>query len=395
MADVKNFSLAGVGTKLQLGKGGAKLVQTGDAFAFRNNSEASLTTVEVAIPTTTFHATNKQYVDGKLAALSSSRISDNKTAPTAMVATDAVTGKVTIDAKGTTDLATRVATFESGVAADTSATIGNTVAGEVIIKATSANASANLHLQAQGPTGAVIVGEAGTNALMIADDNASMTLAGGDSATGVGGDLIMRGGDGLTGSGNVLVATGTGTTHTRFTTNANATAYTEIAVGQTEVTYSVAGSEPNVSIVFAPKGTGGLSVSGNKVSNVAAGIVGTDAVNLAQLQAVSVDNKVGSLQTREITISTASMDIGLPIRGHIRRVMLKITTGYSAGTQLTVGRAGFLDELVDSNSIDETTVGLYDLNISHKYSVEVQLRATITGGPAAGAATLVVEYIQG
>jgi hypothetical protein len=169
----------------------------------------------------------------------------------------------------------------------------------------------------------------------------------------------------------------------------------QMTVGVGSVAIGVVSAEDNANLVLAPQGTGSVAVNGAKITNVAPGVALTDAATVGQLASAGVENKVGSLQTREITISTASMDIGLPIRGHIRRVMLKVTTPYSAGAQLTVGRAGFLDEIVDSNMIDESTVGLYDLNISQKYAVEVQLVATITGGPAAGAATLVVEYIQG
>lgn len=401
MADIKNFSLVGVGSKLQFGKAGAKLVQADGVFAFKTANEANRANVEVAIPTTTYHATNKEYVDGKvnilqteLDNLSSSRIVDSKTATTAMVATDEASGKVTIDAKGVEAGATRVATFESGTDADTSVTFTNAVAGEVKIQAFSATEEdANLHLEPQG-NGHVIIGEAGANTLMVADDDASMTLAGGDSQT-IGGDLILRGGNGLEQSGDVIIETGNGQTHTRFITDVDATTGVNIVAGAGEITMSAVGSDDDVAIVLAPQGAGAVEVSGAKIINVAPGVALTDAATVGQLASAGVENKVGSLQTREITISTATMDIGKPIRGHIRRVMLKVTTPYSAGAQLTVGRAGFLDEIVDSNVIDESMVGVYDLNISQKYAVEVQLVATITGGPAAGAATLVVEYIQG
>ena len=401
MADIKNFSLVGVGPKLQFGKAGAKLVQSEGVFAFKTANEQARANVEVAVPTTSFHATTKDYVDTavdglqtELDNLSSSRIVDSKTVTTAMVATDEATGKVTIDAKGVADNATRVATFESGVAADTSMTISNAVAGEVKIQAVSTEEDANLHLEPQG-NGHVIIGESGASSMMAADDESDLTLAGGLSAAGTGGDLILRGGAGATGSGDVIIQTGNEATHTRFITNAGATAGANITVGTGSVAFGVVGPEDDVNVVLAPQGAGVVAVNGAKIQNVAPGVLSTDAATVGQLANAGVENKVGSLQTREITITTASMDIGAPIRGHIRRVMLKVTAPYSAGAQVTVGRAGFPDEIVDSNQIDESTVGIYDLNISQKYAVEVQLVATITGGPAAGAATLVIEYIQG
>lgn len=402
MADIKNFSLVGVGPKLQFGKAGSKLVQSEGVFAFKNAAETARVNVEVAVPTTDFHAATKQYVDGlttglqtELNNLSSSRIVDKKTGTTTMVATDETTGKVTIDAKGVNDLATNVATFESGADANTSMTVSNAVAGEVKLQATSTEENANLHLEPQGD-GHVVIGQSGANSEMVADDDSSLTLAGGASATAPrGGDLILRGGQGTTGSGDVLINTGLDTTHTRFVTAEGSNSSMQMSVGAGSVSIGVVSASDNANLVLAPQGTGSVAVNGAKITNVAPGVAPTDAVNMSQLTSSGVENKVGSLQTREITISTATMDIGAPIRGHIRRVMLKITTAYSAGAQLTVGRAGFLDEIVDSNMIDETAVGVYELNISQKYAVEVQLVATISGGPAAGAATLVVEYIQG
>jgi hypothetical protein len=402
MADIKNFSLVGVGPKVQFGKAGSKLVQEENGvLSFKTANEQNRANVEVAVPTTSFHATTKQYVDSavdglqtELDNLSSSRIVDSKTATTAMVATDEATGKVTIDAKGVAGNATRVATFESGTAADTSMTISNAVAGEVKLQATSSEDNANLHLQPKGD-GHVVIGESGTSSMMAADDESNLTLAGGFSAAGVGGDLILRGGAGATGSGDVMIQTGNEQTHTRFITNAGATAGANITVGTGSVAFGVVGPETDVNVVLAPQGAGVVAVNGAKIQNLAPGVAQTDAVTVGQLTTAGVENKVGSLQTREITISTATMNIGAPIRGHIRRVMLKVTTPYSEGAQLTVGRSGFLDEIVDSNQIDETAAGVYDLNISHKYAVEVQLVATITGGPSSGAAVLVVEYIQG
>ncbi len=97
MADIKNFNLVGASTKLQFGKGGAKLVQSENTFAFRTADELSLTNVDVATPTSDNHAATKAFVEGLLT--SSSRIVDNAITTTAMVATDEVNGYVTVNAR--------------------------------------------------------------------------------------------------------------------------------------------------------------------------------------------------------------------------------------------------------------------------------------------------------
>lgn len=337
-------------------------------------------------------------LSNSIANISSARIVDNKTAPTAMVATDESAGVVTIEAKGIDDLSTRVATFVSGPNANVSGLFSNMTAGEFTFAINSDEDNVNLRLNAKGPLGEVIIGETGATSEMKADDDSNFIIAGGDSATAVGGDLVLRGGNGALGSGDVLIQTGNGNTHTNFVATTGSTSQGRLVSGTTSFTYSTGGSEANIDLVLAPKGTGKIDANSSVISNVANGVADNDAVNVSQLNAVvgdaGVSNKVGSLQTREITLSTGSMDIGSTIKGLVRRVMVKITTAYSAGTQLTVGTAAVPDELVDANMIDETSVGLYDMNVSINYAVDTQLKVSVTGGPAAGAAVLVVEYIQ-
>jgi hypothetical protein len=332
-----------------------------------------------------------------IANLSSTRIVDNKTTPTSMVATDESVGVVTIDAKGVSDLATRVATFASGPNADTSGVFSNLTAGEFTFSIDSLEDNVNLRLNAKGPLGEVIIGETGSTSEIVADRDANLIVAGGDSDT-VGGDLVLRGGNGTLGSGDVIIQTGAGNTHTNFIMTTGSTSQGKLISGTTSFTYSTGGSEVDIDLILAPKGAGKISANSTTIVNVANGVAPTDAVNVSQLASVvgdaGVANKVGSLQTREITLSTATMNIGEVIKGLVRRVMVKVTTAYSAGAQLTVGRVGAVDELVDANMIDETSVGLYDMNVSTNYATDTQLLVTVTGGPAAGAAVLVIEYIQ-
>lgn len=343
-------------------------------------------------------ATALTELSGTIANLSSARIVDDKDAPTAMVATDETSGVVTIDAKGLEGLATRVATFASSEDANVSGLFSNLTAGEFTFSVISDEDNVNLRLNAKGPDGQVIIGESGATSEIIADRDSNLIVSGGDSDA-VGGDLVLRGGNGALGSGDVIIQTGTGNTHTNFVVTPGSTSQGRLISGTTSFTYSTGGQEANIDLVLAPKGTGKIDANSAVVSNVADGVADNDAVNVSQLNAVvgdaGVANKVGSLQTREITLSTASMNIGTVIKGLVRRVMVKVTTPYSVGTQLTVGTAATADELVDANMIDETAIGLYDMNVSTTYATDTQLTVTVTGGPSAGAAILVIEYIQG
>lgn len=336
---------------------------------------------------------------GSVANMSSARIVDNKNAPTSMVATDETSGAVTIDAKGVNDLATRVAAFTSGALADTSGVYSNATAGEFKFAVESTNDNANLRLAAKGPLGEVIIGDSSSTSQIVADTDSDLILAGGESAD-IGGDLILRGGLGTNGAGKVIIQTGEGFNHTNFVSPLGSTSQGVLTSGTTSFTIGTTGLADNIDLVLAPKGTGSVSVGNAVISHVAAGVADQDAVNVKQLTdniaAVTAvaGNKVGSLQTREIDVTTSTMNIGAVVKGMVRRVMVKITTPYSVGAQLTIGHAGAASELVDANMVDETAVGVYEINAGFNYATDTQLVVTVTGSPAAGAATLVVEYVQ-
>lgn len=336
---------------------------------------------------------------GSVANMSSARIVDNKNAPTSMVATDETSGAVTIDAKGVNDLATRVAAFTSGALADTSGVYSNATAGEFKFAVESTNDNANLRLAAKGPLGEVIIGDSSSTSQIVADTDSDLILAGGESAD-IGGDLILRGGLGTNGAGKVIIQTGEGFNHTNFVSPLGSTSQGVLTSGTTSFTIGTTGLADNIDLVLAPKGTGSVSVGNAVISHVAAGVADQDAVNVKQLTdniaAVTAvaGNKVGSLQTREIDVTTSTMNIGAVVKGMVRRVMVKITTPYSVGAQLTIGHDGAASELVDANMVDETAVGVYEINAGFNYATDTQLVVTVTGSPAAGAATLVVEYVQ-
>jgi len=389
MAEIKNFSLAGVSSTVQFGKRGPKLVQANDAFSFKTAADDALTNVSVAEPTYSTHAATKSYVDSVLTGMDQSHIVS--TDGTVKVDTEGTPGKVTVAASnGTAN--TLVATFQSGSSANSNVLVDNSFAGKILFQAASDSASdVNVHIAPKG-AGELLVGAAGSDGVIQADDGMSLTIAGGDNLAGTGGNLLIRAGSGTTSDGTVRVVNSQAHSIADFVGGSSSATTLVVTAGATDVSIESAGSSPNVDIVISPKGAGVVNVSTSLVSNVLDPIADQDA---ATKNYVDVTSKVGSIQTREITLSTATNTVGLPIKGKVRRVMLKITQAYNNGAQITVGTDATPDLLVSSNDIDESTVGQYDLNNSTDFASSTQLKVFVTGGPSTGAATLVVEYIQG
>lgn len=400
------FSSAGVS------QAGAGLSKTGTTFDVNagNGIEIVSDNVEVKIDGTTL---TKSASGLKVADATIQRITDlengvatlDKTqieaADGTKVDTDTVAGKVTIDAAGK-----RVATFQSGTNAIADVVFDNADATKIVFgpQTTAGTEQVDLHLIPQGNGGAVYIGDADTDGVIQADVGQNLTLAGGDDVAGQGGNLVLRSGAGATANdaGSVEIQNGAGNTLVSFSSPSDSTAAYNFTAGTTSATMQAVGSEANVDLVMQPKGTGKFSVSNAIVADVATPVVGTDGVNkdyvdtaIETISTTVQQNLIGSLQTREIAVSTATTNIGAMIKGRVRRAMLQITTPYSAGTQLTIGTAATPDLILDAATIDETTVGLYDLNVSVNFSTDTQLRVFVNGGPASGAAILVIEYIQG
>lgn len=102
--------------------------------------------------------------------------------------------------------------------------------------------------------------------------------------------------------------------------------------------------------------------------------------------------KIGRVQN----VTTSSTNIGSPVpaASTVLSVTVDVTSAYNAGSTLSIGRTGAVDEISLADEIDLETAGIYKIELRHLYSSATQLLATITGATA-GAATIAVEYVAG
>lgn len=311
------------------------------------------------------------------------------------VDTDAVAGQVTIDVS-TGTAASRVATFKTGAGTTTSVIFDNAVEADTfVIQADGTVDDVSIHLAPKG-AGEVIIGELGVPGVVQADDGQTLTLAGGDNAAGAGGDLVLRAGAGSTTDGAVIIASPSNVPVARFAGATDSTAALDVVAGTTDVTVSAAGDEANIDLILSGKGTGTVALNFSKLTQVADPTTAQDAATKNYVDnAVSTGaSKVGSIQTRTVTLAQATANVAGVVKGRVRRVMINVTTAYSAGATFTIGTGASVDQIVADVDFDESTVGTYEINTNVDYAVDTQLVVTVNGSPTVGAATIVIEYVQ-
>ena len=284
---------------------------------------------------------------------------------------------------------TLVGEIVAGVDTNTIFQIDMATADEVRIEADGTSDDVDIRLVPKGD-GQVYIGDVGDGVIQ-AEDGFSLTLAGGDNASGAGGSLILKGGDGTT-DGIVDVQDGSGASVAKFSGSAGATAFTGFVNGTSSVSMVADGTADDISIVLDPKGTGTVDVSSARVVNVAAPTAGTDAANKAY---VDTNLAGGYVKTAvvDITESTGAVSLG-SIKGTVLRVKVYVTTAFSTGASITVGTAADSTALAPSSNVDETATGLYLVETMSSYGSTTELVAAVTAGSGStGTGKVVIEYL--
>ena len=292
---------------------------------------------------------------------------------------------------------TKVGEIVGGEDTDSAFKIDVGTAGEVRLEAASSSATdVDIRLVPQG-SGHVYIGETGAG-IMQAEDGFDLTIAGGDAADGAAGDLILRGGNGET-QGKVRITDGAGSDVMTFEGTASATSYVKATNGSGSATLGVEGSATNADLVLVPKGTGNVSVSNARVVNVATPTASSDAATKGYVDTSVATAISGALLTRvaQVTEQTGTVNLGQVMTGTVVRVRVVVTNAFSAGAKITVGRDGTEDdlaELADDSMIDESTMGVYTIDVAKTYTA-TQLVVSVTAGSGTeGAAQVIVEYVN-
>jgi len=102
----------------------------------------------------------------------------------------------------------------------------------------------------------------------------------------------------------------------------------------------------------------------------------------------------GVESTRQVTLGTSDVNIGaiLPANSRITAVKVVVTSAYTSGAEIVIGRTSATSELASADEIDAQSTGIYQIDTMHLYGSATQLLATITGA-SAGAGYVIVTYV--
>ena len=313
---------------------------------------------------------------------------------------------------------------QSNINDNTKVLISNT-SGEVKLTSVDPDdntANVNLVLESQGTGGRVIIRDnSGGSSIIIGDDDTSMTVSGGASASGDAGDLVIKGGNGASSnaSGDVVIKGGTGGSaegKVKITdTSDNEIALfegTASAVNQFSLTNAATGSNPNlaatgddtnISIAMTPKGNGLVVVPNGYESNV--GSVDDALVTRRWV----LDNAVSSVDDLTIRASVGngatSASVGtMPNDGHtyyVTNVRINVSSGYSGGSIDSFILSDGTTDLVAVADSDITTAGSYIVELDGATATAggatltasfKQADGSTASTPTGGAMTVFVEY---
>lgn len=281
----------------------------------------------------------------------------------------------------------------------------------------------DLYLAGQGNGDVIISQNASQQGLIIAEDDTTLTVSGGNSAAADAGDAILKGGDGTStfASGDVILQGGTGGSTegitiikdsagnevSSFTGVASATDYVNVENGIGEATISAVGDSTDVDLVLAPKGTGAVLVpAGYDISSDVDEAVANKGYVDSQVQAVAsnVDPLImRSVIAADSTNSTFNIGTMSNVAGktyYVSRITLNVTTDFTGGTvdhMVVSDGTTDLAEETDSDILTGTYVVDLPFAVATAGGASVDLNFLQADGltaaiPTAGGVTAVVEY---
>jgi len=252
----------------------------------------------------------------------------------------------------------------------------------------------DLYLAGQGNGDVIISQNASQQGLIIAEDDTTLTVSGGNAAAADAGDAILKGGDGTStfASGDVILQGGTGGSTegitiikdsagnevSSFTGVASATDYVNVENGIGEATISAVGDSTDVDLVLAPKGTGAVLVpAGYDISSATDEAVVNKGYVDSQVQQVAsnVDPLImRSTVAADSTNSTFNIGTMNNIAGkeyYVSRVTLHVTADFTGGT---------VDHMVVSDGTVELAEEADSDVLAGTYVVDLPFAVATAGG---------------
>ena len=291
-------------------------------------------------------------------------------------------------------------------------------AGKLTLTAKNASGTGAVDMYLQGQNGGdvFIVGQSG-EALIQGEADTDLTVAGGDSSTGLAGDLILKGGNGSANgdSGSVIIKGGNGgstdgnvqilgaddTAIATFVETASATDNFVMTNGTGGLELSAAGTSADINVTLAPKGDGlviapagyDMSAGPSEAFVTKSFVEGTTAGSDDRVRRVSFAANGSS----SFTIGTVQNVAGKTY--YVNKVTVKVTTAFVGADELTVTDG--TNTLVGVNDVDLSEGGIYNIELGYENATAggATLTANIgnggsTASPTVGNVIVTAEFKQ-
>ena len=280
-------------------------------------------------------------------------------------------------------------------------------AGKLTLTAKNASGTGAVDMYLQGQNGGdvFIVGQSG-EALIQGEADTDLTVAGGDSATGLAGDLVLKGGNGSANgdSGSVIIKGGNGgstdgnvqilgaddTAIATFVETASAADNFVMTNGTGGLELSAAGTSADINVTIAPKGDGLVIAPAGYDMSAGPGeafvtkdfVEGTTAGSDDRVRRVSFAANGAS----SFTIGTVQNVAGKTY--YVNKVTVKVTTAFVGADELTVTDG--TNTLVGVNDVDLSEGGIYNIDLGYENATTggATLTANIGNGGSAASPTV-------